>query len=278
MPDGRGWGLVCTHKLKSGDFCCEYVGERITCSDTVKRMNGLYKNLRHTYLLQLGPDEVIDATRHANLLRFTNHSCNPNCEMQKWNVRGVMRVGLFAIKDIPAGTELCFDYQMEMFDKKPVKCLCGAPGCRGWLGKTPQEFDLESSTISKQDAPKKQPPAAKPQAKARVAPVQSGFKKSGCDDAKAPLVPAVSGIGRKRVLELDEFGLSDTQRRLQVLAMAKLQQRSKKLQDEHDSKAPVAPITVVARKRALDVDEFGLSAGQRQMQLQALAKLQQQST
>jgi SET domain-containing protein len=41
--------------------------------------------------------------------------------MQKWNVRGVMRVGLFATKDIPAGCELCFDYQMEMFDKKPVK-------------------------------------------------------------------------------------------------------------------------------------------------------------
>jgi len=59
MPDGRGWGLVCTHKLKSGDFCCEYVGERITCSDTVKRMDGIYRNLRHTYLLQLGPDEVI---------------------------------------------------------------------------------------------------------------------------------------------------------------------------------------------------------------------------
>jgi SET domain-containing protein len=65
--------------------------------------------------------QVIDATRYGNLLRFTNHSCNPNCEMQKWNVRGVMRVGLFAIKDIPAGAELCFDYQMEMFDKKPVK-------------------------------------------------------------------------------------------------------------------------------------------------------------
>jgi hypothetical protein len=32
-----------------------------------------------------------------------------------------MRVGLFATKDIPAGCELCFDYQMEMFDKKPVK-------------------------------------------------------------------------------------------------------------------------------------------------------------
>jgi histone-lysine N-methyltransferase ASH1L len=65
--------------------------------------------------------QVIDATRYGNLLRFTNHSCSPNCEMQKWNVRGVLRVGLFAIKEIPAGSELCFDYQMEMFDKKPVK-------------------------------------------------------------------------------------------------------------------------------------------------------------
>jgi len=72
-------------------------------------------------VLRLSFVQVIDATRHANLLRFTNHSCNPNCEMQKWNVRGVMRVGLFAIKDIPANSELCFDYQMEMFDKKPVK-------------------------------------------------------------------------------------------------------------------------------------------------------------
>jgi hypothetical protein len=58
MPDGRGWGLVCSHKLKRGEFCCEYVGERITCRDTVKRMNGIYRNSRHTYLLQLGPDEV----------------------------------------------------------------------------------------------------------------------------------------------------------------------------------------------------------------------------
>jgi hypothetical protein len=37
--------------------------------------------------------------------------------MQKWNVRGVMRAGLFAIEDIPAKSELCFDYQMEIIDK-----------------------------------------------------------------------------------------------------------------------------------------------------------------
>jgi len=222
--------------------------------------------------------------------------------MQKWNVRGAMRVGLFAIKDIPAGTELCFDYQMEMFDKKPVKvrrvhqpiftvfcgcvllmpseltssqCLCGAPNCRGWLGKTPQEFALESSATSKQSAQQRQSSAAKPQAKARVAPVQAHVQKCGPDHAKAPAVPVAAGGGRKRALELDEFGLSETQRRLQMQAMVKLQQHSKKV--DHYSKAVVPAVTGVVRKRALDMDEFGLSAAQRQMQLQALAKLQQQS-
>jgi SET domain-containing protein len=31
-----------------------------------------------------------------------NHSCEPNLETQKWNVNGDIRVGLFAICDIPA--------------------------------------------------------------------------------------------------------------------------------------------------------------------------------
>ncbi len=139
--------------------------------------------MRHTYLLQLGPDEVpdpvllpfisvaycqlllcldfpfstctvtvvfliycvqvIDATRYGNLLRFTNHSCSPNCEMQKWNVRGVMRVGLFAIKEIPAGSELCFDYQMEMFDKKPVKARCDE--CLIYVSFALHDFNLRAT-------------------------------------------------------------------------------------------------------------------------------------
>jgi len=32
-----------------------------------------------------------------------NHSCQPNCETQKWNVNGDIRIGLFAIDDITAG-------------------------------------------------------------------------------------------------------------------------------------------------------------------------------
>lgn len=37
-----------------------------------------------------------------------NHSCQPNCETQKWTVNGDTRVGLFALQDIPKGLIVCF--------------------------------------------------------------------------------------------------------------------------------------------------------------------------
>ncbi len=50
--------------------------------------------------------------------RFINHSCNPNCETQKWVVRGELAIGLYALKDIPAGVELTFDYNFERYGDK----------------------------------------------------------------------------------------------------------------------------------------------------------------
>ena len=53
--------------------------------------------------------------------RFINHSCKPNCETQKWMVRGELAIGLFASIDIPAGVELTFDYNFERYgDKVPA--------------------------------------------------------------------------------------------------------------------------------------------------------------
>ena len=47
--------------------------------------------------------------------RFINHSCQPNCDTQKWSVHGELAIGLFAAKDIPANTELTFDYNFERY-------------------------------------------------------------------------------------------------------------------------------------------------------------------
>lgn len=76
----------------------------------------------------------IDASRKGNLARYINHSCDPNCATRKWVVNGETRIGIFAIEDIKAGTELTFDYQFERIGGAKQKCLCGSEKCRGYLG------------------------------------------------------------------------------------------------------------------------------------------------
>ena len=51
-----------------------------------------------------------------NLARFANHSCDPNMIMQKWNVLGVTRIGLFAIKPIGVKEELTWNYNLDSFE------------------------------------------------------------------------------------------------------------------------------------------------------------------
>lgn len=64
--------------------------------------------------------------------RFINHSCDPNCETQKWVVRGELAIGLFALRDIQPGEELTFDYNFERYGDKVCDLLsCRAPASEG---------------------------------------------------------------------------------------------------------------------------------------------------
>lgn len=78
---------------------------------------------------------IIDATT-GSIARFVNHSCDPNCRMEKWIVHGQPRMALFAgDKPIMTGEELTYDYNFDPFSAKNVqKCLCGSRNCRGVLG------------------------------------------------------------------------------------------------------------------------------------------------
>jgi SET domain-containing protein len=60
--------------------------------------------------MSMDNNEVIDPTFYGNIARFINHSCEPNCQTQKWNVLGEIMVGIFALKDIKENEELTFDY------------------------------------------------------------------------------------------------------------------------------------------------------------------------
>ncbi|MGH0131931.1 UNVERIFIED_CONTAM: hypothetical protein FKN15_057353 [Acipenser sinensis] len=99
--EGRGWGLKARTELKKGEFVCEYVGELIDSEECRQRIKHAHENhATNFYMLTLTKDRVIDAGPKGNYSRFMNHSCNPNCETQKWTVNGDVRVGLFALCDI----------------------------------------------------------------------------------------------------------------------------------------------------------------------------------
>lgn len=68
---------------------------------------------------------IIDATR-GSIARFVNHSCEPNCRMEKWTVAGKPRMALFAgDRGIMTGEELTYDYNFEYAVKLLLEtCIC----------------------------------------------------------------------------------------------------------------------------------------------------------
>src|SRR6201989_1619296 len=60
---------------------------------------------------------------------FINHSCEPNCESE--NIDG--RVFIVAIRDIAAGEELTYEYNLHDSDDDDADCHCGSTKCRGTM-------------------------------------------------------------------------------------------------------------------------------------------------
>ncbi|XP_042433927.1 histone-lysine N-methyltransferase ASHH1-like isoform X5 [Zingiber officinale] len=139
--EGRGWGLLSGENIKAGQFVIEYCGEVISWKEAKQRSQAYESaGLKDAYIIYLNADESIDATHKGSLARFINHSCQPNCETRKWNVLGEVRVGIFAMQDIPAGTELAYDYNFEWYGGAIVRCLCGASCCSEFLGAKSRGF------------------------------------------------------------------------------------------------------------------------------------------
>lgn len=142
-----GWGLRTTQDIKKGDFVIEYVGELIDEAECNRRMElKMDKGDTTFYFLTIDKDRIIDAGPAANHARFMNHSCQPNCETQKWVVNGQTRVGLFAICDIPAGSELTFNYNLDCRGNEKMKCRCNSDNCSGYIGLPVKNAKKNNST------------------------------------------------------------------------------------------------------------------------------------
>jgi SET domain-containing protein len=102
----------------------EYTGPRIT----TEQAEGLYADSEVTYLF--GMDDGKTVIDGFGMAAFVNHSCRPNCETDQID----NCVWIIAIRDIAAGEELTYDY--NIYDAEPGEtssCHCGAEDCRGTM-------------------------------------------------------------------------------------------------------------------------------------------------
>jgi len=114
-------GCYTTTPIKKGTRIVEYTGPRLSAEEA----DELYENSSRTYLFGLcNGKHVIDGD---GIAAFINHSCTPNCEPDE--IDG--RVFIFARRNIAAGEELTYDYNLydgDEDDKAP--CFCRSRKCR----------------------------------------------------------------------------------------------------------------------------------------------------
>jgi SET domain-containing protein len=119
----HGAGVYTNAPIVKGSRVLEYSGPRISA----KQSEGLYDG-DVTYLFGMdGGKTIIDGFCMA---AFVNHSCDPNCESDQIE----NRVWIIALRDIAAGEELTYDY--NIYDADPgdkALCRCGASNCRGTM-------------------------------------------------------------------------------------------------------------------------------------------------
>jgi SET domain-containing protein len=138
----QGRGVFTTRDIEEGERIVEYTGTRIT-SDEADAQSPDDERLRrhHTFLFAVDDHLVIDGSVGGNDARFINHSCDPNCEV----VISRKRVYIHALRDIPAGEELLYDYWYTTDEgytledlRRIYPCRCGAARCRGTLARPPK--------------------------------------------------------------------------------------------------------------------------------------------
>lgn len=147
----KGFGLRAEADLRPHQFIFEYVGEVINEGQFRRRMRQYdEEGIKHFYFMSLSKGEFVDATKKGNLGRFCNHSCNPNCYVDKWVVGEKLRMGIFAERSIQPGEELVFNYNVDRYGADPQPCYCDEPNCTGFIGgrtQTERATKLSNATI-----------------------------------------------------------------------------------------------------------------------------------
>jgi SET domain-containing protein len=129
----HGRGVFALRPIPAGARIIEYEGERIDDAQALARYPETMDGENHTFVFEVAEDLNIDGGSGGNTSRFINHSCDPNCE----TVDEDCRIFVEATRDIAAGEELTYDYNIDAGEpitpsvKRRWPCRCGGRNCRG---------------------------------------------------------------------------------------------------------------------------------------------------
>jgi uncharacterized protein len=142
----HGGGLYAKKLIPAGTRVIEYVGERITKAESLRREEHRLAARAAgkdgcVYVFELTKRHDIDGNVKWNTARLINHSCDGNCDPDI--IRG--RIWIVALRDIPAGEEITYDYGFDYADWKEHPCRCGSPKCVGYIVIRGQRWRLKKA-------------------------------------------------------------------------------------------------------------------------------------
>jgi SET domain-containing protein len=120
----HGLGGFANHGLPRGARVVEYIGEKITKAESLRRCEE-----GNTFIFALDDEFDLDGNNEQNPARWLNHSCAPNCEAEFSGGR----IWITARRDIAAGEEITFNYGYTLEEYREHPCRCGAPECVGYI-------------------------------------------------------------------------------------------------------------------------------------------------
>jgi len=132
----HAWGVFADADINTGEMVVEYRGVLIGNAMAEKRENEYEQaKIGSDYMFRIDGFNVCDATKHGNVARFINASCDPNCYTKIITIDGTKRIVIYAKKDINTGEELTYDYKfpLEYNQEKRIPCHCGTKECRGFM-------------------------------------------------------------------------------------------------------------------------------------------------
>lgn len=131
----KGRGVKATIPLVKDLYVAEYFGKIMQEQEFERRMHRTYATRQHHYGMSIGDGWVIDAYDHPECtMRYVNHSCDPNCRVEKWTVDGIPRMAFITSRNISGGEELTIDYMFKPYKENAAQtCHCGSENCRGTI-------------------------------------------------------------------------------------------------------------------------------------------------